>query len=360
MLIILLSVCLSGCGGGSDNEAFVVTEENYVNSVYGYFNSSYFDPSLVRAPVSGDTVKAYVNGYRNAGTDIYSTYFGYQSLQNIQQHLSTAETATVRLYNPGILYVSFDKFVSGTADRLIVQIEGYIQTGGLNALVIDLRANTGGSPLEAARFLEYLSGSQPDGTMLYKTIYGNGIELTWSKGGISSTYASENRFDSTNTYVLTSGLTGSAAEIVVAGLVTFNEAVQAGSTTFGKNRLVQFVEIERGDGFEITVARVTHADGVDREGTGLIPTAITDDPFAYVMNSLGGGTVSDPLQTDMNLSDSAMEFLHEMAYWRGVVLNADYSNKPYYIQERVKSKRLITHDSPLFFHLLCFSPSDIM
>lgn len=338
VLAVLLSVCISSCGDGSDDETIVVTEEDYVNAVYGYFNSRYFNPSLVRAPDSGETVRAYVNSYRKVEADIYTTYFGYQSLQNIQQHLSTAETAVVREYDPGILYVSFDKFVTGTADRLIVQIQGYIQTGGLNALIVDLRANTGGSPLEAARFLEYLSGSQTDGTMLYKAIYGNGLEVTWSKGALSSTCASENTFDSSNTFVLTSGLSGSAAEIVVAGLVAFNEAVQAGSTTFGKNRLVQFLGIERGDGFEMTVARVIHADGVDREGIGLVPTAETDDPFAYVMNSLGGGPVADPLQTDMNLSDSAMEFLHEMAYWRNVVLNADYSTKPYYIQERVKGK----------------------
>ncbi|MGA1825923.1 MAG: S41 family peptidase, partial [bacterium] len=127
----------------------------------------------------------------------------------------------------------------------------------------------------------------------------------------------EEIFDSSNMYVLTSGYSASATEIVIAGLKYFNEATQVGSTTFGKNREISIIFYDRGDGFEMTSGIIYHADGIDREGIGLIPEDdfMTTDPFGEVCD-LFGYSDPDPLQADWQISEDTMSLLYSQSYWR--------------------------------------------
>ncbi len=320
-LWLILFTYNCGGGGGGETAAIDPQEAASVQEVYNIFKSEYFYPLNVRAPSAGETVREYIDSYRST-SDIYTQYFTQPEIENISNVLSTPETLIVRTYDPGILYIAFEKFVSGTANRIIDTIGSYMNQG-YNNLILDLRVNSGGSPYEALYLLDYFTTSQPDNTFL-AGFYGPQLTEEHYTGQFKPTFGFESSFNSSNMYILTSGYTASAAELFIAGLIYFNEATQIGTTTFGKNRLVRFYTNSiRNDGFEITVAYVYHADVMDREGIGIIPTFnnLSYDPFIDILTRLNANG-TDMLQQDWNLSDISYANLYNHDYWRNIVYYA--------------------------------------
>ena len=321
--LLFATGCLfTGCGGGGGDSS----PSDYSRSAFTIFQQKYFQPERVRAPQENDTLQSYVQSYRDPVLDIYTSYFGPENLRRVLESLETEETRFVRVYAPDILYVSFDGFSSGTAGRLIRDINAKIAEGNVGKLLLDLRVNSGGLPEEAVILLDYLTTARPDGTMIYRAVSGDGAETAYRVNDGTNPFGKETLFGKDSTIVLTSGYTASAAEIVTAGLVFFEEGTQTGTVTFGKNRIVTFYRTARGDGFEMTSGRVFHADGTDREGTGLVPAVVTETPFDAAMSSWGG-SARDPLQEDYGIPDQSMTVLYQMEYWRNRVLTSDFSAK---------------------------------
>jgi len=306
-----------GGGGGGGGETITIDDQEAeaVRGVYEIFDLYYLYQDSVREPYSGETVEDYVNSYRSYN-DIYTKYLTENQVSLVSEQLGTDETLIIRTYSPFILYIVFEKFVKGTAGRVIAAINSYINQG-YDKLILDLRVNSGGFLKEAIYLLDFFTTSQPNDTFLCR-ISGPAVYESFYLGDFTYLYGNENTFNDGNMYILTSGYTASATEILVAGLVDFNEATQIGSTTFGKSRVVNFfTHKERGDGFEITIGFVYHCDYMDREGIGIVPedSNKTNDPFVVATNRLGG-SASDQLQVDWSISDSAFSNLYSQSYWR--------------------------------------------
>jgi hypothetical protein len=318
--LLLLYGCSSGSSGdggglpGSD-------ERELVSQAYGIFQQYYFEPSLVREPLETDTLETYVDSYRSPA-DIYTRYFDAPVTAALREELVSEEDLIVRIYEPGVLYIAFDSFDPGISRRVIQGVDDGIAKGA-GTLILDLRINVGGRVDEATALLDYFSADRPEGTVMCTTEGPDpAVNRVFRIGDTRGLNGTETRFDKNNMYVLTSGLTASATEILVAGLVIFDESTQVGSTTFGKNRLLIFFRTARGDAFNLTAGRIYHADGVDREGIGISPeTGESTSPFADVAGIVGVDD-PDPLQPDWGISNQFLSVLYDKDFWRESTLAA--------------------------------------
>ncbi|MGA1870028.1 MAG: S41 family peptidase [bacterium] len=318
LILCLLFFSAGGCGG-SDDSHIIQDETTIVHDAYNWFSACYFDANAVREPEQSETLEEYVNSYHNQD-DIYTNYFNSAEISNIKDHFASEEILIVRTYGETTLYIAFDRFVEGTAYRVATTINSYAYSG-FNNLILDLRVNGGGLVDEAVAVLDYFISDRSIDTPLCHKVTQDGEERYYLED-FSYLYGDgyEDIFDSSTMYVLTSGYTASATEILIAGLKYFNEATQVGSTTFGKNREVWIIYYDRGDGFEMTSGVIYHADGIDRESIGIIPEGnfMTTIPFEEV-GSLLGFSDPDPLQDDWEISEDIMPFLYSQDYWRNQV-----------------------------------------
>ena len=336
-LAILALWLILGCGGGGGGggTAAPPDESGLVREVQTIFSQEYFNPAAVRARSREKQVQQYVDSYR-CPADIYTEYFDSQEVSSMSNDLETPENLIVRTYGTGgtrTQYVCFEKFVEGTADHVIQAIEANIDLG-YSRLVLDLRVNSGGWVDEVERLANYFI-SPAVGPVPLVSVDGPASERLTMLPLATPGGRTETTFDSASMMVLTSGLTASAAEILVAGLVHFDEATQAGSSTFGKNRVTKmFTNSTRGDGCYMTAGIVWHADQLDllgqplpgqadREGVGIAPEPrfMSTNPFELAATSFGFFE-PDPLTTDWSFSSIALANLYIPSFWRDQVYMA--------------------------------------
>jgi hypothetical protein len=313
--------CGGNDGGGSPVEQrSEIGEEYIVQDAYRTFDMEYYEQSFVHKPIENETLESYVNSYRRP-VDIYTEYYDVTTANQVSRNLSTDEYLSVRTYEPGILYIAFEKFVDQTAQRIVDIIDAHIDQG-YDSLILDLRVNTGGLVRESVALLDYfIAPSHPAAFGMLCELRGPNLFTVYNDGDFEAIYGHETAFDRTNMVVLTSGTTASAAEIVTAGLVFYEEATQVGATTFGKNRAQGIIIYNRGDGFAISRGIVYHAGhpAEDREGIGISPepSYTTSDPFT-IAGQLFSITGTDPLIEDWIITDTALANLYDRHYWRSL------------------------------------------
>lgn len=348
LLLSLLLVFSSGCGGSSSGGSGISAPAptaspatSDLGQVETFFRSYYFESAYLLSSSSYSTIKDYVNAYRVVSKDIYTRYYNEEDLTAILTTLSTNETLFYHLYG-SVGYISFDRFVEGTARRVAEKVTT-LENGGATSLILDLRVNGGGLPGECNKLVDFFTATSPPTTIVYSTNSSgaiNGMNADFTLGDSGNRMGHETRFNASNMVILTSALTGSASEIFLAALKSFGEARQIGSVTFGKSRMVLFNPLPTGDGYEITVARILHADVVDREGVGLSPDIDTTDPFSEAYSRLSGSTSGiprDPLIDDFNGVTSYLSLLYDQAYWRDEYFQSAY--KALFLDAKILSPR---------------------
>lgn len=119
----------------------------------------------------------------------------------------------------------------------------------IDELVLDLRYNGGGSVLTSAYLASMIYAGAQSGDVFAKLIYnkknsdGNGVYPFFNKaaiyskdGNFTGNEVNINRLNSLNrVFVITSGNTASASEMVINGLSPFLQVIKIGETTYGKN-----------------------------------------------------------------------------------------------------------------------------
>lgn len=335
LVIFFLPVIIAGCGndGGSDSAGTMVVlsptiEPDVLDEVYSYFQTYYLFQDAVRPPENNETIPDYVYSYHSV-KDIYTEYLNENVMTSLLDSLNIEDKIVVHKYEPDTLYINFTVFAGGTARRVSDTIDDHIAKG-YTKLILDLRLNTGGYPDEAAALVDYFTSGATDG--IITKITGPAISEIYRLGEINLLGGNkEDVFDASNMVVLTSGMTASAAEILIGGLTHFNEATQIGSTTFGKNRLL-FVLIlneiasDRNDGIAINCAKIFNAgdadSDLDREGIGYTPINepdsefVTHTPFLIASDYLDF-LEDDPLASDWHIPKDVLNNLYSQAYWRG-------------------------------------------
>lgn len=167
---------------------------------------------------------------------------------------SVALTKTVLEENPILInkiitsgshkigYLMYNGFYAEYDDELN-QAFGKLKTEGVTDLVLDLRYNPGGSVRSAIRLASMITGQFPD-DIFAKTQYNakqmNSLSSSQLES-LNSRFVSSfdgkaiNSLKLNTLYVITTGSTASASELVINGLKPYINVIQVGETTVGKN-----------------------------------------------------------------------------------------------------------------------------
>ncbi|HEX8016139.1 MAG TPA: S41 family peptidase [Flavobacterium sp.] len=139
-------------------------------------------------------------------------------------------------------YLMYNGFYAEYDDELN-QAFGKLKTEGVTDLVLDLRYNGGGSVRSAIRLASMITGQFTD-DIFAKTQYNakqmNSLSSSQLES-LNSRFVSSfdgkaiNSLKLNTLYVITTGSTASASELVINGLVPYINVVQVGETTVGKN-----------------------------------------------------------------------------------------------------------------------------
>lgn len=151
-------------------------------------------------------------------------------------------TKVIQTNNHKVGYVMYNGFTANY-DLELNQAFGTLKNEGVTDLVLDLRYNGGGSVLTATRLASMITG-QFTGQLFAKQQWNPKIQNYFEANNPSQLVnnftnsignATLNSLNLTRVYILTTGGTASASELVINGLKPYISVVQIGTKTVGKN-----------------------------------------------------------------------------------------------------------------------------
>jgi carboxyl-terminal processing protease len=196
--------------------------------------------------------------------------------------------------NRKVGYLLYNQFVSGpngstgaAYDQRVEAIFGAFKAQGVNELVLDLRYNSGGSSVAAVNLASLVGRNVTNRQVFYRDEY-NADLTAYLRSEYGNDFASRYFTTETNAlgsqlsrvYVLTSGWTASASELIINGLKPYMTVTTIGETTAGKN-----------------VGSITISDDSGRIKWGLQPIVVK------VFNSLGQSDYTAGFTPDRPLSE---------------------------------------------------------
>lgn len=164
--------------------------------------------------------------------------------------------------NVGYLYIEvFSKTLKSQVSGAIE----YLESLGMEKLIIDMRDNPGG----------YLESAEGVGNLFIE----NG-KIIYSLENKNNKTEYKDETDESRNYpiaILMNGNTASAAEILAAALKDSYGAVLVGKTSYGKGKVQQKIEMSDGTITKVTSARWLRPSGACIDGVGLIPDYEVDN-----------------------------------------------------------------------------------
>lgn len=145
-----------------------------------------------------------------------------------------------------VAYLMFNNFLNSFDDEVNAAF-GEFKAQGVTDLVLDLRYNTGGSVSSAIRMASMITG-QFNGELFSREVWNEKIqpEVERSKGldnffvdkykNLQGNEVAINSLNLSKLYVITTGVTASASELLINSLRPYIEVIQIGSTTRGKDQ----------------------------------------------------------------------------------------------------------------------------
>jgi carboxyl-terminal processing protease len=130
-------------------------------------------------------------------------------------------------------YLAYNDFISSSANPLAAAVD-HFRINAVQEVILDLRYNTGGSTLVAQNLSYLLGGAALNGQVFaqYRYNANNTVEnftQTFTDNSYTTPLSGLSRL-----FVLTSGSTASASEMVINGLRPYLNVITIGASTFGK------------------------------------------------------------------------------------------------------------------------------
>lgn len=130
-------------------------------------------------------------------------------------------------------YLAFNEFIASSSTALATAID-HFRASAAQEVILDLRYNTGGSTLVSQNLSSMLGGPSLDGQVFAQYRYNSK-----NTAGSFSQYFSSKSYTAplsglSRLFVLTSGSTASASEMVINGLRPYMNVITVGSPSFGK------------------------------------------------------------------------------------------------------------------------------
>lgn len=207
--------------------------------------------------LSTDAVNTQLKG--EAGTSVRITYLrnAEENLVEVQRNVFDSPTVEYQLVgSTGYLKVlTFAKTTPAEMDTAINQM----LTQGANALVFDVRGNTGGKLEYAAQCIDQLC---PAGTI---------VSGVYKNGETKVLYTSDATEITVPMTVVTNGSTAAGAELFAVSLRDFGKAKIVGAKTAGKGTLQNLFVMSDGSGIDLTVAKMVPGKSESFDGIGVTP-----------------------------------------------------------------------------------------
>ena len=330
-------------------DRFSILVDDYIeleNSLSGVSKSNGMEFGLVRYPNNPTNVFGYVR-YVLPNTDaeteglergdIFNTIDGQQLNENNFNALLTQDTYTIGLatfdgtnvnstgetasltkkqYTENPVYIAKTLDVEGQKigyimynaftkdfDNDLNAAFGSLQADGVTDLVLDLRYNGGGAVETAVDLASMITG-QFNGELFYTEQWNPDRQDEYAENGLFDSSISDgtatNSLQLTNVYILTTGRTASASELVINSLDPYINVVQIGQNTTGKFQASFLLYDAPAPGFRRSQANPNHtyamlplvfktanASGNTDYVDGLTPDIAMDEDYANL------GTLGD-------------------------------------------------------------------
>jgi len=181
-----------------------------------------------------------------------------------RQQVITPTVSAAKLAAPGIGYIRIDSFTPHTPEEFL-RAKKKLDKEGANALVIDLRNNTGGLVRAAVLTLSQLLDP---GKVLFTATQRDAEK----QETIRSMKLKDVRPDTkTPVILLVNSFTASSAEIFTGALRDNGRAQTVGTRTFGKGTLLNVVRLANGGALRFASGRYRTPSGKVIEGKGILP-----------------------------------------------------------------------------------------
>ena len=173
------------------------------------------------------------------------------------------------MFENGMAYIQITEFADTTVTQFAAALEE-AESAGMKGLILDLRANPGGSLASVVDIGRMLL---PKGLIVYtEDKYGERAEYTCN---------GRNEFE-LPMVVLIDGNSASASEVLAGAIRDYEIGVLVGTTTFGKGIVQQIVGLEDGSAIKVTVSSYYSPKGINIHGTGIEPDIVCEfDAEAY-------------------------------------------------------------------------------
>ena len=186
--------------------------------------------------IAGEGLSASLAGLEVGDTATFSlaTIDGEPADQVLTKALVRMNTVlvseVVQTDNQTVGYIALSSFIENTTEEFSTAIDE-LTSGNVTELVLDLRYNGGGRVIASKNVASYIGGDNSFGFDYSQTIHND--KYTNSNSSIPFQDFS-NALSLNRVYVLATGSTCSASELVINGLAPFVEVIQIGGTTCGK------------------------------------------------------------------------------------------------------------------------------
>ena len=186
-------------------------------------------------------------------------------LERREIEIPVVEAEMLDVEGQDVLYLQFFTFSQESSEKLRDPLEQYVEEGGADAVILDLRRNGGGLLSEA---VDVASLFIEDGT----------IVTTEGLHSPKQVYEAEGQaFDGVPLYVLIDEFSASASEIVAGALQDTGRGTLVGDTSFGKG-LVQTIEpLSNGGALKVTTAVYLTPEGRNINEKGIEPDVEAPD-----------------------------------------------------------------------------------
>ncbi|WP_318344339.1 S41 family peptidase [Flagellimonas baculiformis] len=296
-----------------------LTVSNYRNLLFGD-NSNY---TLGMATVSDNTIS-------DSSKEVMLTKIENQ----VEDPILIAETLDVN--GTKVAYLMYNRFLSSFDEQLNAAFAQF-KAEGATELVLDMRYNPGGS-VNTSRLLSSMIYGTDTNDVYIKQRWNDKIQAEFDEEDLTDYFANTTGASSINTlnlnrvFVIATGDSASASELVMNGLAPYMEVIHIGETTSGKNEFSitlvddpdnafiynssreNRINPDNSWGLQPLVGRNENADGFSDYTTGLVPDiALSED-----LTNLGVlGDVNEPLLAralqEISGGSAKMDFTVEMA-----------------------------------------------
>ncbi len=174
-------------------------------------------------------------------------------------------------------YLMYQEFISKGSAALGTAFD-FFRAQGATELILDLRYNGGGSTLQARNLASMVGGPTVDGKVFANYRYSaknaaSNFTQTFGSSGLPAAPLTT----LSRVFVITSGNTASASELVINALRPFKNVITIGSTTYGKPYAFQPRDA-CGTTYNAVNIEIANKDGFADYSAGFAPTcAMSDD-----------------------------------------------------------------------------------